>query len=212
MPLSLSSQAITDKNSLASDTVWLLALAITIPGVADPVRVVRNNENITWDGETWVAFPFEIDEIGEESKGEVPQVEIRVSNVSRAMEAYLQAYDTYTKANGYTPITVTIYVLNSKNLASSTPEVEHLFELKHPKTNSVWATFVLGASNPFNQRYPQARILKNHCRFIFKGTLCAYAGAETTCNKTLVRCRALSNSERFGGFPGVGVGGLRLAG
>jgi len=201
-----------EKNLLATDSIWLLALEITIPGVGTPVRVVRNNENVTWRTYTWTAFPFEIDEIGEESKGEIPQVEVRVSNVSRAMEQYLQAYDVYTKANGFTPITVSIFVLNSKNLADTDPEVEHLFELKQPKTNALWATFVLGASNPFNQRYPQARILKNHCRFVFKGTLCAYAGAETTCNKTLTRCRALSNSVRFGGFPGVGVGGLRLAG
>lgn len=192
-PLSLSSVGIEEKNKLATNSVWLLALEITVPGLTDPLRIVRNNENVTWRGETWSAFPFEIDEIGEESKGEVPQVEVRVSNVSRAMEAYIQAYDLYTKVNGFTPITVSIFVLNSKNLASSDPEVEHLFELKQPKTNAQWATFVLGASNPFNQRYPQARILRNHCRFIFKGALCAYAGAEATCDKTLVRCREIFN-------------------
>ena len=217
MPLPLSSIAIQEKNKLATDGLFLLALEITIPGVGTPVRVVRNNENITWRGETWVAFPFELDEIGEESKGEVPRVELRVSNVSRSMESYLQDYDLYTKTNGYTPITVSIFVVNSKNLASSDPEVEHLFELTQAKTNAVWATFTLGASNPFNKRFPQHRILKNHCRFIYNypvGTsvLCGAPGsAYTTCDKTLPACRLRNNSTRFGGFPGVGRGGIRLA-
>jgi len=211
MPLELSSIAIEEKNKLATDSVWLVALEITIPGVGTPVRVVRNNENITWRTYTWVAFPFEIDEIGEESKGEVPQVVIRVSNISRAMELYIHDYDDYIKTNGFSPITVSIFVLNSENLGSDDPEVEHFFELKQPKTNALWATFTLGAANPFNKRFPQARILKGHCRFIFKGTLCGYTGGESECDKTLPRCRELLNQTRFGGFPGAGYGGIRLA-
>ena len=213
MPLPLSSIAITEKNKLATDGIWYLALEITIPGVGTPVRVVRNNENITWDSETWIAFPFELDEIGEEAKGEVPEVVLRVSNVSRVMESYLQSYDAYTKANGYTPIEVTIYVLNSKNLASATPEVAHYFELIQPKTDPLWATFRLGAANPFLKRFPKHRMTKNHCRFVFKGALCGYTGVTTTCNKTLTACRSMaggSNSARYGGFPGIGTGGIRL--
>lgn len=209
MSLSLSAIATTEKNKLGTDSVWLIALKIDIPGLVSPIRVVRNNEDITWDGKTWTAFPFEIDEISDQ-KGEVPRVNIRVSNISRAMEAYLQDYDTYTKNNGFSPIEVTIYVLNSDNLASSTPEVEHVFELIQPKSNSKWVTFTLGASNPFNRRFPQARILKNHCRYIFKDSRCGYTGAATSCDKTLSRCRALSNSTRFGAFPGCGQAGLRL--
>ena len=276
-PLTISSTALANKNALTDDSVWHLLLKITIPGVGTPIRLARNNENVTWDSETWTAFPFELNDISEESKGEVPQVELRVGNVSRAMEAYLQAYDLYLKTSGFSPIVVNIYVVNSENLGSATPEVEHQFELIAPKTNSMWATFTLGAANPFNQRYPQFRLLKSHCRYVFKGTLCGYTGSSaTTCNKTITKCRALdsgtstsvgsgfladtakswsasewvgrslvdslgiifyivshtadtltvtggaadtptagaytlSNSKRFGGFLGVGAGGLRLA-
>lgn len=34
----------------------------------------------------------------------------------------------------------------------------------------------------------------------FKGTRCAYAGAETWCDRTYVRCVALANQVNFGGF------------
>jgi phage-related protein len=90
-------------------------------------------------------------------------------------------------------------------------EVEHVYELIQPKTDSMWATFVLGASNPFRKRFPQGRILKNHCRYIFKDAWCGYSGGETECDKTLARCRVLLNSTRYGGFPGVGRGGIKVA-
>jgi lambda family phage minor tail protein L len=211
MPRSLSALAIVEKNKLATDSIWHLLLEITIPGVGAPVRIAYNNENVTWRSQTWQAFPFELGEIGEESKGEIPQVELKVSNVSRIMESYVQEYDYYTKVNGFSPIICSIFVVNSKNFGSSTPEVEHLFELQSVKTNSMWVSFILGASNPFNLRYPTRRLLKNHCGHSFKDAWCKYAGAETTCDKTLTRCRVLLNSANYGGFPGVGYGGLRLA-
>jgi phage-related protein len=242
MPRTISSFGILEKNKLATTTVWLLMLEITVPGISEPIRITSNNESVTWRGEPWIAFPFELDDISEESKGEVPRVNLRVSNVTRSMESYLQDFDLYTKTNGYAPIEVKIYVVNNHGAFSSgvvtdstasgavtettvsgaftdelydivnpDPEVEHVFELMNPKTDSMWATFTLGASNPFNRRFPQARILKNHCRFIFKDAWCGYAGGQTTCDKTLTRCRALSNSIRFGGFPGVGSGGIKVA-
>jgi len=205
----------TEKNMLNADSAFLVALKITIPGITDPVRVINNSEDVTWKSETWVAFPFTIEELTDQSGGEVPAVVIRVSNVNRIMEVYLQQYDDYVKANGYSPITVDIYVINTKVIAASPdaePEVEHTFELKKPSTNAMWATFQLSAMNPYMRRFPQNRILSNHCRFKFKGTdgRCGYAGGETTCNHTLARCRELSNSTRFGGAPGVGTGGFEV--
>lgn len=192
--------------------------------------------------------------MGEDSRGEVPQVSLRVSNVSRSMESYLQAYDLYTKTNGFTPIEVAIYVVNNAgsfsegvytdsgsdgavtdsgsdgaatdqlyDLPNPDAEATFLYELMSPKTNSMWATFVLGASNPYNKRFPMQRMMKSHCRFRFKDVLCGYAGAGASCDKTLTTCRTFTdsayhnppystgNSGRFGGFPGIGMGGLRLA-
>jgi phage-related protein len=217
VPIPLSSIAIAEKNKLATDAVWFVALEITIPGLADPVRISSNNESVTWRGETWVSFRFELAEIGEGRTGEVPRVELRVSNVDRQMEYYIWLYDSYIKSNGFTPIEVSIYVLVSKNLGSATPEAEHVYELKQPKANKIWATFILGASNPFNRRYPQHRLLKNHCRFRYNypagsSPLCgAPSSGYTTCDKTLTACRQRNNSVRFGGTPGVGIGGIRLA-
>jgi phage-related protein len=209
----LSSTAIQEKNKLGTDSVFHVLVAITIPGEAQPARVTSNNETVTWNGQSWTPFPFEIDEIVEESKGEVPSVVLRVGNQSRVMEQYLQTYDGYCKTNGFSPITCDLYVVNSKNLGSATPEVQHTFDLKQFGSDAEWAYFTLGATNPWNRRAPLNRILRNQCRWIFKSSECGYAGATTTCNKTLSACRAMSggsNSRRFGGFPGVGNKGVRI--
>jgi len=203
MPIPLSSVAIEEKNKLAADSVFLVALKIEIPGLEEIIRVVRNTEDITWKGETWTAVGFDMEEIKSDSKGEVPRVDIRVSNVDRSLEYYVHEYETWCKANYREPITCTIYVVNSLNLASDTPEAEHVFELVQPKANAKEMTFTLGASNPFNRRYPKGRLLPTCQRWRFKDDRCAYAGSETVCDKTLARCRELSNTDRFDGFYAV---------
>lgn len=207
MPLEISSAAIQEKNKLAggSGKHWIVLLDIDVPGLEDNIRVTSDNSETVWNGNTYVPFPFEIDEISDTSNGEVPRVDIRVSNITRAMEGYLQDYDYYTKVNGYSPIELTISVVHSAHLDLTDPETEYVFHLKQPKTVGKWATFTLGANNPFNKRFPLNRLLKNRCRYKqFKNWRCGYAGAATTCDRTLARCRELGNSERFGGTPGVG--------
>jgi phage-related protein len=213
VPLLLSSIAIQEKNKLAGGAITLVCLKITIPGVAEPLRIVSDSQNLTWQGEMWGAFNFEVDEITDQSTGEIPRVDLRVANVNRVMDAYLRDYDAYTKANGYTPVEIYIYVVNKAVIdddGNAAPEVEYLFELKQPKSSSRWATFTLGAPNYFTRRYPLNRILKNHCRFRFKAVRCGYTGAGTSCSHTLSACRALGNSTRFGGAPGVGKGGIEV--
>jgi phage-related protein len=211
MPLVLSDIAIEEKNKLATDSNFLPFVELQIPGVDDNPCIVRNNEDIVWAGKTWYAFPFEMDDVVLTAKGEVPQLSIRVSNVNQVMESYIQLYDQYCKLYGYSPVVIWLHVLNTRAIAADAycaSENTFEFELKQPKTSPKWATFILGASSPYKRRAPQSRILKNHCRFRFKDSRCKYIGTGVSCNKTLTQCRLYSNSVNFGGFPGVGYGGI----
>jgi len=364
MPIELSDVTIEEKNKLGSDSAFLVALEITIPGTDEKIRVVNNTENILWNGYTWIATQFELDDIRSSMAGESPRVDIRVDNTQKVLEYYIHTYEAWCKLNYREPITCVLYVINSKNqervvsvngtfeagatepyhweigasgmweetLADAwvgagilgskcvrtvqttgrsnvylretaridfTPpyptahsvsywrkgesiaedggtaksrmrswigleddtsvyrndpdeslplgesdwtlreyshtetqgikwiwpfyqtvfqtgtayvdnisvrmiwnndaEVEHYFELIQPKSNPLWMTFTLGAANPFNRRYPSTRLIPV-CPWKFKGPRCLYAGAETTCNKSYERCRALGNTIRFRGF------------
>lgn len=209
--MSISNQTIQDKNALVTDAVFLVLLEIQIPDTPT-VRLVNNTEDITWNSETWQRFPFEFSDISENSKSEVSQWSIKISNAGRVIERYLQDYDLYLKQNGIegNDITCIIRVVNSKDLANLTPILEHTALLQQPTTNSQWATFRLSAKNPYNKQFPPRKIFKNFCAWKFKSQQCGYAGDGAFCDKTLTTCRSYSNSSRFGAFIGVAGRGLVL--
>lgn len=209
MPNEISTIAMTEKNKLNSESVFFCAFEIDIPSLEEPARINNNNADITWRGHTWVAFPMEADELTE-NIGEAPKFNINVSNVNRVFGKYLNDYDQWCKTNGFSPITVKIYVLNSLALHLDTSENEIELVLDQPKVNDLMASFQLGARLLWTMRYPLRRILRM-CQWKFKGEECQYAGTELSCNKTLTRCIALNNVPQYGGFMGAGMRGQKLS-
>ena len=213
--MSLSAVAYLEKNKVASTKAWLVLIEVTMPDTT-VFRVCANSENVTWpvtSGDLYTAFPFEIDEIGDSSKGEVPSVGLRVSNVARILEPYLEDQD------GLIDSVVVIRVVNSTHVTTpsqgsgvnnNTPEVELEYEIIDSNADSMWVNFTLGAMNPFNRRFPRSKVWKNICRYKhFKGDRCQYAGAETSCDRSLDTCRnTMNNSINFGNCPGVGTKGI----
>lgn len=199
--IELSSAAIIEKNKISSDGVWLVLLEINVPGMGQAIRLVRNTEDITWAGVQWVAFPFDLDEIGENSNGEIPNVAIRVSNVTRVIQGIIE------KAGGGVGSTLTIRVVHSKHLDIDQPELEEEFCALSASCSAQWVTFNLGQSYPVMSRRPIYRYLKNHCQFIYGDVECGVAldtlQQYPNCSKTLTDCRTRGNSVRFGGEPTI---------
>lgn len=52
------------------------------------------------------------------------------------------------------------------------------------------------------QPIPRRKFTKESCNWKFKSEQCGYTGTDT-CDYTFNKCRALGNTTRFGGFPGV---------
>ena len=213
--MTLSAGAYIEKNRLSSTSAWLILLKVTMPDTT-VIRLVANSENVTWPvtaGDVYTKFPFELDEIGDTSKGEVPSVSLKVSNVARILEPYLEDQD------GLIDSEVIIYIVNSINVTTDAlgvgvnndnPEIELNYDIINSSTDAMWVNFTLGSMNPWNRRFPRNKVYKNICRFNdFKGARCKYAGIETTCDRSLYTCRnTMDNSENFGGFPGVGSKGV----
>lgn len=205
--LTISDVAKYEKNKLTSDSVFLIALDITIPDVAEVIHIVNNNENITWNETEYIAFPFSIDEMNEGTSGEVSEFTLSVSNINNVIGNYIRQYDTYVKNNSFEPISVTISVINTNNLDSETPEVQHKTVLISPSLSRTNATFTIGGVNAYT-KIVNSRMLRNACRWKFKGLQCQYSGIESKCNKTFLRCKELGNVARYGGFPTIGNKGV----
>ena len=107
---SLPADLIIEKNKIASDSAWLVLLDITMNDPNEThLRFVRNTEDIIFDSNTYTAFPFELDQTVQESKGQIPSITLRVSNATRLFAEYLKLYDGGIGAQ------VTIIIVNSES-------------------------------------------------------------------------------------------------
>lgn len=192
---------INDLNKLASDESLVVLLEVEIPS-SDVLYLANYNADITFLGNSYQAFLFQMGEISS-SRGEVPQFEIKIDNTSRGINSLMMDYDIYLKANGIegNQIYANIIVVNTVDLSDYV--LKERFELVSWDIDSHFASFKLGASNPFTLKYPCRAIYADFCQWKFKSLQCGYSGVETSCDKSLTRCRQLSNSPRFGGFNGV---------
>lgn len=202
MSRSLSIASIIEKNRLASDTPYLVALDI---GVIDPntgstvetLYVVNNTENITWNGNTYSAAAFDI-EMKSES-GQLVEVQLSIKDYTRLVQQRMQQY------GGGVGFNVTVSIINSGNLAQGA-EVQEFFEVTGAESNEYVCSFTLGAENAVAKTFPRRRQSRDYCQWRYKSADCGYTGTAPSCDLTLNGangCKAHNNSIRFGGFPGI---------
>lgn len=195
--LSISAISKAEKNKLSTDSCFLILLEIRLQNT---VYICYNNEDITWKGQLYQAFPFEIGEITEDYTGE-PNVSLKVSNVAQGMQWYVE------DSGGGVGTEVILRVVNSLNLAGEA-DLEEYFVVTACKIDEQWIEFTLGNGYSAKTRRPLNRYMKNNCPFKYKGLRCGYIGNHQTCLHTLADCRAHNNSRRYGGFPAIDQKGV----
>lgn len=208
MPQSFSIINAVEKNKIASANAWLVLLEIQLVDtdtglVAETMYVVNNNENITYDGNVYNAFPFDI-KLKQEAGG-VPEVMLSVKDFQKILLSKLNLY------SGATGSTVIMRIVNSDNLTGD-PELEEIFEVLDSSANDYGITFKLGAENILARRFPNSAQMRDRCRWRYKSTDCGYVGAEASCDLTLQGsngCSFHNNSPNFGGYPGLKGTGIR---
>lgn len=192
-----------DKGKLGSSVVYLALLEIdildpTTRDVSSTLRYVHNNENFTFQGDTYVAMPFEFSV--SRSKGELPTVTLTVKDMTQSIQSYLQEYE------GGIDFPVRLKVVSTADSAAA--EVEEYFTIQAVRANSdsYSIEFDLGAENPLALRFPCRLQFRNRCFWRYKGTECGYTGGLTSCDFSYDGpngCAAHNNGARFGGFPGI---------
>lgn len=194
--LDISSAAIAEKNKIATDSVWVALIEIQLPG--ETLRLCANNENLSWNSQTWQKYPVELGVINDSGKGEIPAVTVKVSNVTGEIQQYLEA------ADGADGSVVIIRVINTQASSNTQAELELSFVLDSSSFDEETIVFKLTGGNCLTRRVPARRYLSNFCPFNYGGVRCGVSAATqttyTTCNKTYANCTERSNQTRFGGF------------
>jgi len=208
--LDLSNIVKVEKNKLTSNSVFLCLLEINIPSISELIRIVNNNEDITYNSYTWQRFPFDIEEISQSSNAQLSQFTIKVSNINNIIGEYVRQYEAYIKEHGFKEITCTLYIVNSKDLNNTTAIYSTNLILSSSRMNFKEVSFTVSARDMYRALTPINKMYPNNCRFKFKGGKCGYRGSAQKCDKTLSHCRKYHNSNRFGGFPSIGNTGVLI--
>lgn len=188
------------KNQVSSDGAYLVLLDVVLPD-GEILRLVRNNEPIYWNGNTYQDYPFTVGDIDENSNNELPSLDIGICNSD---EDHL-VQGIIEEHRGGSGTAITLRVVNSKNLESNIPDFEGIFSVAKTSIDEQWIKFTLGSSIAMTRRVPRRKYLKDSCPFRYKGIECAATSLLTLCNGTLADCKARSNSQRFGGEPGMSL-------
>jgi phage-related protein len=204
----VSVTTILEKNKLASGVAFVVLAKIEIydPATAAYVEttyIANNTENISFGGQTYVAFPFKIDLKYE--AGAIPEITMTAMDFQGVL---LSKLNTYAGATGSR---VTITVVNTANLAQG-PEIEEVFEVVGTSANEWVITIRLGAESVLSRQFPGRTQMKDRCSWRYKSAECGYIGSMPSCDLSLQGangCAAHNNTVNFGGFPGIQNRGLR---
>jgi len=195
MPRNIDATFKEQKNKEENQPIFLYIIHL-YDGTND-LKLAEYNHDIIFAGVTYASFPLNHEVIGENTQGELSTVKVRLSNVSRLIQSYLEEYDLRKKK-------VTIKMVWRDKLDDGDAYIEDVYYIDGYTVDQNNAEFTLTSKfDIMDVELPFRKYSRNYCGWKFKGTECGYAGVEATCNKTLTRCRTLTNQLRFGGFPSV---------
>lgn len=192
----LDSAFIAEKNKPANRPIHLYEL-YDVDGLGTNLFYAAHDVNVLFGTNTYLKFPLIHESISESSEGEVQNVQLRVCNISRLIQAYLELYDLRG-------VRVVIKKVWMDQLEDPDNYMEDTYYIESYTANEADVIFSLApAYNALDIILPNRTYWRNHCTWRFKDAECGYVGEEQTCNKTYQRCKELNNRLRFGGFPSV---------
>jgi phage-related protein len=146
---------------------------------------------------TYTRFPIICEKINENTQGEIDYVRVTLANVSQVIQSYLKSYDFREKK-------VTITTIWRNHLDNEDISISDIYYIDSYVSDIKNVTFTLTSKfDLLDVEIPFRKYGRTYCSWKFKSTECGYSGGESSCNRSLQRCRELSNVLRFGGYPSV---------
>jgi phage-related protein len=155
--------------------------------------------DVVFNGVTYSKNAIKHDSIKEDSSGMLGSLSLKIQNVDKVMQYYLQNY------GGLKEKKCLISIVWLEALSNSNCVIEHEYYIKSSTAENDMVSLNLGSAiDVLNLIVPKVVFSPTRCQHDeFKGTGCGYSGVTTTCNRTFKACIALGNQAKFGGFPGV---------
>lgn len=198
----LSLATVVEKNRIASKEAFIVLCEIEVSddvtgAYVETIRLARNNEDILYQGETYIAVHFDFD--AQETSEGVPELTVSIQDPSQAVMAKCEQYD------GGIGWKVRFKLINTGDMTAPA-EIEEMVYVIAASAQDYAVEFNLGARNPLAQRFPRNLQWRDKCGWVYKGEGCKYTGPETFCDYTLQGldgCSVKGNTLRFRGLPGI---------
>jgi phage-related protein len=214
----LSVASAQHKSQIASTKPWHLLLSIWPDPVHAPdtvLRLARESDDVVYQGHTYLAFAFEFDMQWDKSSGELTTLQLKVGNIQRAVQGYLNQY------SGGKGMQLQLDVVSDQDMAGL-PSQSFVFGVQSSTADAQWVTLTLGGTNPMLASIVRYIYLSAYCSWVYndptlqakcdpRGAACGYWGPQTTCAHTLQGCRNHDNVLRFGGYPALATQGFLAA-
>lgn len=194
--MTLDNDFLVEKNKPVNKPIYLYTI-YDYDGADNNLNFAEHNENVEFDSVTYTAFPITHDEISDNSQGQTPEIKLRVANISRVIEYYLNIYDLRGKK-------VLVRLVWKDKLDNADIKYDFVYFISNYTSNEKVVEFsLLPKVDMLGLVLPKRTYSRNYCQWRFKSDECGYSGAETECNKTKQKCKELDNYVRFGGFPAI---------
>lgn len=196
----INSTFTTEKNAQGNRPITLIIL-YDYDGNGNNLYFADYTSDVVFDGLNYPKFPITYDEITESSDGTIDSIKITAGNVNRLLQAYLESYDLREKK-------IVLRIVWSNQLSDPAAFLDYTYYIDRYTANRDAVQFTCKSIlDVLDKQLPGGMYMRTHCRYkTFKGAdTCGYAGAESSCNRTMQRCKELNNFERFGGFPSIPI-------
>ena len=161
----------------------------------------------TWQGNAYANFPIMAEGFERNTSGKLPRPKITVANLDGAVGALVRDAQDLVGSKVTRKRTFAKY-LDGQPAADPTAgfqDESFWIERKSLETAEAIEFELVTALDLDGLKLPRRIIQATVCPWVFKGAECGYAGADSTCTKTLAACQAKfgTSPARFGGFPGA---------
>lgn len=197
----LTVATIIEANQVASAVAFVELVEVEVVDLngtfVEYLRFCKNTENLTFEGNQYLAANFDIKVVQETS--EEPRISFNAKDVTGIIRQSMENY------GGGVGFKVTLTIVNSAKLTDP-PELQETFEVLAASASGFDVSFQLGTENPLSLAFPIGKQYRDRCRHKYKGARCKYAGGLSSCDYSYAGangCIFHSNEQNFGGFRGL---------
>lgn len=195
MPADVPDAYLEKKNAQVNQPINLYTIVDYI-GDGSDLRLAEYKTDVVFDGITYIKFPISREATTENVTGEIDVVKIKLANVSRLIQYYLEHYDLGGKK-------VIIKQVWADDLDDTENVREEVYYIDRYTANDKVVEFE--CSSKFDvqgEEIPRGRYYRATCGVKeFKDSDCGYSGPFAICNRTIANCRERENIKRIRAFP-----------